>query len=48
MSKTLRPLAALALIAMVVLISACGSSTPAGTGSGSSVAITTPPMLRRR
>ena len=34
MSRTLRPLAALALIAMVVLISACGSSAPAGTGTG--------------
>jgi hypothetical protein len=30
------PLAALALIAMVVLISACGSSAPAGTSTGSS------------
>jgi hypothetical protein len=30
------PLAALALIAMVVLISACGSSAPAGTGTASS------------
>jgi hypothetical protein len=29
-----RPLAALALIAMVVLISACGASAPAGTGTG--------------
>jgi hypothetical protein len=29
-----RPLAALALIATVALISACGSSTPAGSGSG--------------
>ena len=29
-----RPLAALALIAMVALISACGSSAPAGSGSG--------------
>jgi hypothetical protein len=38
MSRTLRPLAAFALIAMVVLISGCGSSAPAetGTGSGSS------------
>lgn len=35
MSRTLRPLAALALIAMVVLISACGSSAPAETGTGS-------------
>jgi hypothetical protein len=36
MNKTLRPLAALALIAMVTLISACGSSAPAATGSVSS------------
>jgi hypothetical protein len=36
MSRTLRPRAALALIAMVILISACGSSAPAETGSGSS------------
>ncbi len=35
MSRRRRPLAALALIAMVALISACGSSAPAGTGSGS-------------
>ena len=35
MSRRRRPLAALALIAMVVLISACGSSAPAGTGGGS-------------
>jgi hypothetical protein len=34
MDKTLRPLAAPALIAMAVLISACGSSAPAATGSG--------------
>ena len=34
MNKTLRPLAALALIVMVTLISACGSSTPAQTSSG--------------
>jgi hypothetical protein len=33
MNKTLRPPAALALIAMVTLISACGSSAPAATGS---------------
>jgi hypothetical protein len=33
MSRKLRPLAALALIAMVTLISACGSSAPAATGS---------------
>jgi hypothetical protein len=31
MTKTLRPLAALVLIAMMALISACGSSAPAGT-----------------
>ena len=40
MNKTLRPLAALALIVMVALISGCGSSTPAqtssSTGTGSS------------
>ena len=36
MRRTRRPLAALGLIAMVVLISACGSSSPAGTGSGNS------------
>jgi hypothetical protein len=36
MSRELRPLGALVLIAMVVLISACGSSAPAGTGTGSS------------
>jgi hypothetical protein len=34
MRRKRRPLAALGLIAMVVLISACGSSAPAGTGSG--------------
>jgi hypothetical protein len=34
--RELRPLAALALIAMVVLISACGSSAPTATGTGSS------------
>jgi hypothetical protein len=34
MSRTQRPLAALALIAMVTLISACGSSAPAETGIG--------------
>jgi hypothetical protein len=33
MRRKRRPLAALALIAMVVLISACGSSAPAGSGS---------------
>jgi hypothetical protein len=36
MRRTRRLLAALGLIAMVVLISACGSSVLAGTGSGSS------------
>ena len=36
MSRNKRPLAACALIAMVAVISACGSSAPAGTGSGSS------------
>jgi hypothetical protein len=34
MNRRRRPLAALAPIAMVALISACGSSAPAGTGSG--------------
>jgi hypothetical protein len=36
MRRKRRPLAAVALIAMVVLISACGSSAQTGTGSGSS------------
>jgi len=36
MSKRRLPLAVLALIAIVALISACGSTTPADTGSGSS------------
>jgi hypothetical protein len=35
MNKTLRPLAALPLIAVVALTSGCGSSAPAATGSGS-------------
>jgi hypothetical protein len=35
MSRKRRPLAALGLIAIVALISACGSSAPAGTGTGS-------------
>jgi hypothetical protein len=34
MSRTRRPLAALGLIAMVTLISACGSSAQIGTGTG--------------
>jgi hypothetical protein len=34
MSRARRPLTALGLIAMVALIGACGSSTPAETGSG--------------
>ena len=34
MRRTRRPLAALGLIAMVVLISACGASAPAGGGGG--------------
>ena len=34
MSRRRWPLAAVALIAVVVLISACGSSAPAGTGTG--------------
>lgn len=36
MNRRRRPLAALALIAIVALISGCGSSAPAETGSGSS------------
>jgi hypothetical protein len=36
MNRQRRPLAALALIAMVALISACGSTAPADTGGGSS------------
>ena len=35
MKRNRRPLGALALIAMVALISACGSSAPAQTGAGS-------------
>ena len=35
MNRRRRPLAALALIAMVALISGCGSSAPAETGAGS-------------
>jgi hypothetical protein len=35
MNRRRRPLAALALIAMVALISGCGSSAPAETGTGS-------------
>jgi hypothetical protein len=38
MSRKLWPLTALALIAMVLLISACGSSAPSDTSTGSSVA----------
>jgi hypothetical protein len=38
MSRRPRPLAALALIAMAALISACGSSAPASAGAGSSAA----------
>ncbi len=34
MSRTRRPLSVLTLVVMVVLISACGSSAPAETGSG--------------
>jgi hypothetical protein len=34
MSRTLRPLATLAAVAMVALISACGSNAPAATGGG--------------
>jgi hypothetical protein len=40
MSRKRSPLAAVALIAVAALISACGSSAPAGTGSGSSGGIT--------
>ena len=36
MTRTRRPLAALALIAIVALISGCGASAPADTGAGSS------------
>jgi hypothetical protein len=35
MTRTTRPLVTAALIAVVVLISACGSSAPAGTATGS-------------
>jgi hypothetical protein len=38
MRRTLRLLATLAAIAMVVLLNACGSDAPAATGSGSNVA----------
>jgi hypothetical protein len=38
MSRTLWPVAALAMVAMVALISACGSNAPAATGSGSGAA----------
>jgi hypothetical protein len=38
MNKTLRPLAALAMIATFALISGCGSSTPAQTSSSSDTA----------
>ena len=38
MSKTSRPVAALATIAIVALLSACGSNAPAATGSGSNTA----------
>src|ERR1700732_448469 len=38
MSRTLRPLPTFAAIAMVALISACGSNAPAATGSGSNTA----------
>jgi hypothetical protein len=36
MSRALRPQSTLAVIAMAVVISACGSSAPAATGTGSS------------
>ena len=50
MNRRRRPLAALALIAMVALISACGSSAPAETGTASraAAAATTPPPITRR
>jgi hypothetical protein len=38
MSRTLRPLTTLAAIAMVALISACGSNAPAATSGGSNTA----------
>ena len=48
MNRKRRSLAAVALIAMVVLISACGSNAPAGTSTGSGAAATTPrPMLQK-
>jgi hypothetical protein len=40
MSRTLRPLAALAILAMVAVISAGCSNAPAGTGSSNSTAAT--------
>ena len=46
MSRKRRPLTALALIAMVVPISACGASAPVGNGSGA--ATPPPPLMRRR
>src|SRR5579859_1050579 len=39
MSRTHRPLATLAAIAVVALISACGSTAPAATGSGSNTTV---------
>jgi hypothetical protein len=41
MSRKRRPLAALGLIAMVALIGACGSTAPAGTGSGDNASAVT-------
>jgi hypothetical protein len=38
MSRTLRPLATIAAIAMVALVSACGSNAPAATSGGSNTA----------
>jgi hypothetical protein len=38
MNRKLRPLAALALIAVVALISACGSNAPASSGGGNNTA----------
>jgi hypothetical protein len=41
MNRSRRPLAALALTASVALISACGSSAPAGTGSSGGISTAT-------
>jgi hypothetical protein len=47
MNRRRRPLAALALIAMVALISGCGSSAPAGTGSGGGNNSTVPANVQK-